>query len=703
MSLLPLTAMCSALLAAASVGRAGALSLEGRWIASEQELTQAPRSLPEGREMPVPSNWYRHGIDRGGVVWFSREVRLPTDGHFRLEFGGVDYEGQVFWDGQKVGGHRGYFAPFSLKLPPGRAGSRHLLAVRVDSPLESPEDFSQFKTLIKGVLSHHDTRPGGAWSPRGQEANTGGIWGAVRLVPVRAAWIGDARVRTLGASARRARLRVEIQLDEVLEPEALLDFVLREPGGTVVARVELGRVGQQRRFEREVWLARPRLWWPRELGEPALHDLEVRVRGQAGEDRLARRVGIRTVRQDAGRRLIVNGVPLFVRGTNYIGSLYLAELDRGMAARDLALMEAAHINAVRVHAHLSSPAFYDEADARGMLVWQDFPLQWGYDDSPAFAQEARRQVGEMLSAFGHHPSIVFWTGHNEAPWSSEWMVYKYGARYNPDQNRELARALAEALSADTTRPHQVNSPPAEHAWAGWYFGSYREFSRPAAHPVLTEFGAQAVPARATLETFLRPEQLWPLEGSNLELWTHHNFQLRELRDLARVPTGGSVDELIENSQRYQARLLQFAAEQLRRQKWQPVTALFQFMFVEHWPSMNWGMLDHLRQPKQGYAALARAYQPVLAVASRPRKDGPLRLSLVNDRQSALPGLSLRVRFGEDDTRTRELRVDVPANGVLELPEELPPPAPTESLRLTLIEASGAALSDNHYAPGYFTP
>lgn len=35
------------------------------------------------------------------------------------------------------------------------------------------------KTLVKGILEHHDTRPGGGWGPAGQEYNTGGIWNDV--------------------------------------------------------------------------------------------------------------------------------------------------------------------------------------------------------------------------------------------------------------------------------------------------------------------------------------------------------------------------------------------------------------------------------------------------------------------------------------------------------------------------------------------
>jgi len=35
------------------------------------------------------------------------------------------------------------------------------------------------------------------------------------------------------------------------------------------------------------------------------------------------------------------------------------------------------------------------------------------------------------------------------------------------------------------------------------------------------------------------------------------------------------------------------------------------MFVECWPSVNWGILDYRRNPKPGYEALRLAYQPVL--------------------------------------------------------------------------------------------
>lgn len=52
-----------------------------------------------------------------------------------------------------------------------------------------------------------------------------------------------------------------------------------------------------------------------------------------------------------------------------------------------------------------------------------------------------------------------------------------------------------------------------------------------------------------------------------------------------------------------------AAESYRRQRYQPVTALFHFMFVETRPSINWGVVDYLRKPKAGYYALQKPISP----------------------------------------------------------------------------------------------
>lgn len=685
--------------------RPDAWSLNATWTTHVGDLPSVPFLAAAGPKMKVPSNWFQQGLEHAGVVWFLREVELPrAGGQWALEFDGVDYQADVYWDGISVGSHRGYFAPFRIELPNTRARRPHVLAVRVYSPKEEADAFSLRKRLIKGVLSHHDTRPGGAWSKRGQDANTGGIWGDVRLVQVYNGTIDQIRVSTRAASDRRAVVEVSARAS-TRRNSATLRYRVLDRKGTAVASGRLGVASTKpRQFMATVALDNPERWWPLGFGEPSTYRLELTLHSKAGTDRRHAQFGIRTIRQDNQGRIRVNDVPIFIRGTNYIPTLYYAGFSEDKFRRDLELMQAAHINAIRVHAHVASKKLYHLTDTMGFLVQQDFPLQWGYEDSPEFVAEAKQQLREMVDHLHCHPSIFWWTAHNEAPWSSDWMVWKY-PDWDSDQNRALDEALGDVLyHEDPSRPSQTNSHPAEHAWMGWYSGSYEEFGKPMHQPFLTEYGAQAVPNLPTLKTILPKDALWPIEGKNLQLWQYHNFQLRELTKIAKVPLGDSVDDLIDNTQSYQAKLTQFAAESMRRQKWQPVAGIFQFMFVEHWPSINWGVLDYLRKPKKGYTALARAYQPLLVVASPKKNREHLHLYVINDTLEHHRGLDLSVQFKDGDRRTSQewkWRIDAPDNRAILLKPTVPYPNAHESIVLRTYDAAGGSLSENRYEPGFF--
>lgn len=81
-----------------------------------------------------------------------------------------------------------------------------------------------------------------------------------------------------------------------------------------------------------------------------------------------------------------------------------------------------------------------------MVIWQDFPLQWGYIDSPEFISNAQFQAKEMVEQFYNHPSILVWSAHNEPPWDASWMKYKY-ADYDKNQNLELDNKVFQTLKS----------------------------------------------------------------------------------------------------------------------------------------------------------------------------------------------------------------------------------------------------------------
>jgi beta-mannosidase len=100
-------------------------------------------------------------------------------------------------------------------------------------------------------------------------------------------------------------------------------------------------------------------------------------------------------------------------------------------------------------------------------------------------------------------------------------------------------------------------------------------------------------------------------------------------------------------------LTKLAAESYRRQRYSPVTGIFQFMFVEDWPSINWGIVDYWRNTKPAYAALAEAYQPVLpsiewgAESYTVGENASFGLWIINDLWRAYPRAEYQVSFFKD--------------------------------------------------------
>ena len=640
----------------------------------------------------VPANWHLanpEGHDISGVGWYRYQFNAPsTAGGKRawLQFNGVDYITDVWLNGQWLGHHEGYFQPFEFEvtnyLVPG--GSNQLL-VRVDSPLEDQSkgpEWSLHKRLIKGIFSHHDTRPGGAWSDRGQEQNTGGIW-----APVVLKFSGPVAVKQVAITPRvdgrtmYASASAQLDLDSAGTQRILLKAELSPYNFTglsvAIEQKEFILSPGRNRISLTIPENNYRLWEVWERGDPNLYRYRVSIYDADGEvstvyDSI---FGFRSVERDAESGIwSLNGRRIFLRGTNYIATQWLSEMTPESYARDLRLMRDANINAVRVHAHVTGSDFYYQADSAGMLVWQDFPLQWGYEDPPEFTVEARRQLRDMVNTLYNHPSVIAWSLHNEPPWDAFWMQWKYKG-YNKEQNRRLDdELLVELQSFDDGRYKHPASTTEEHPWFGWYSGHWSDYGKATKSTLVTEYGAQALPNLDSLKKIFSEQELWPDNDAEWAKWSYHNFQKHETFNNAKISMGTDIRQFIANSQHYQARLIDFAAESYRRQRYAPVGAIFQFMFVEDWPSMNWGVLDYWRNPKMGYFALQRAYQPLLPCIEWQKDEFftgetmEAGLWIVNDLLQDFPETTLHYRLMQEEKllSSHRVRIDIASDSAVQV-------------------------------------
>lgn len=599
----------------------------------------------------------------GGLDWPSPSVGAQGTRRYWLRLNGIFYYSRPYLNGIDLGAHEGYFIPQECDITDILRGDNTLL-VEVDCP-DEPNKLG--KRMITGVFSHWD-----CFDPR---ANPGGIWLPVEIHvsgPVR---LAHARLLTLVCDERTAQLRFDLDLDaaEAMEVAVRLRFVPRTFSGET-------QVIEQRRSVRRgcqelsglIKLRDPQLWWTHDLGEPHLYDvhIELLVNGRVSD---ARRLtfGIRTFElRDWIPHL--NGVRFLAKGNNYPpGDMRIATMNAERCALDLQLARACHMNLLRVHAHVDHPAFYEAANEAGILLWQDFPLQWLYDRR--VLPEARRQVRWMVRLLGAHPCIGIWCMHNEPviieDTSDESLLSRlrtYRTAFGFSWNRDVLDTQLKAIveQEDPTRPAVRSSGEIDIPYvrrgtdAHVYFGWYRNYGTlddaevlrkrfPGNLAFVTEFGAQSFPNLESALKFM-PPRLSDADIRRLE--ERHSFQAKIMSNWIPWREADSLAEMIAMSQDYQIFINRYYIDRLRWHKYRPTGGIVPFLFVDPYPAILWSVVDYWRVPKRSYYALQVAFNPQYAFclyAPRTYAIGEaidLPLYVVNDARRSFRDATLEARL-----------------------------------------------------------
>ena len=597
----------------------------GGWEAVWTSLGEGEgERLPAGRGegwQPVQVPQQLAAREGRSAVWYRTSFSRPDhSGRVLVRFGGAFLAVNAWLNGKFLGSHYGYFAPFGFDLTPSLK-DENLLVVCCESPIEL--DLAR-KRHVMGIFNDGDSRPypDSCFFSLPEEYRWEvpvGLWRPVELE-----YTGPVLVERLALRPRLemgvGRLDVEARLRN-LDGRQMSGEVLFEAGGERGLRLRRDvRLpgGFEQTVEMSLSVPDAERWSPWRLGEAVLHDasLEV-VIGGVRSARVSDEFGFRDVRFETGPgdwTLEVNGQPFFLRGANYTPGYELDRLTAERFREDIALARDANIDALRVHGHVLPEEFYREADRAGMVVLADLPLTGAYcyhagtDDVTFFESAVRQQVPEMVGLLGNRPSVAAWIAHDDPPWIPAHAelgdVHAVRQDYTIDQE---ARALFHSL--DPTRPALAASGEADaHVYAGWRAGAWQDFQDLAA-PLLSEFGAQA-PPDADSAAWSGLAVTWPVADEEPS-WLYGGFQPAPWSERgAGLPSAyGSLAEFVAAGQDYQAALVAYAAQQMRRRKFEPCWGAFAYQLVDPHPGIGYGLLDFDRRPKAGYAALAAAFAP----------------------------------------------------------------------------------------------
>jgi beta-mannosidase len=648
-------------------------SLSGQWqILPVDEFRQ---TYPEEGwlEMEVPSHWQQHPdleSHAGKVVYRKRfDFRRTKGKRYWLRLNGVFYRYAVYLNGVLLGRSEGYFYPQEYEVT-GLLRGNNALLVEVDCPDE--EDKSE-KTMITGVFSH--------WDAMDPDTNPGGIWLPVEIVESGEVWIQQAQVHLEELTEDSARLSIDLVLDAVAlaSVEVRITAAPHNFAGRAQTFHERVQVGARRNeVSIPVELKEPRLWWCHDQGFPHLYrfSLEVRLAGRsAPSDLLELTYGVRTFEM---REWIayLNGQRLFLKGNNYgPGDTRLATMTSDRFRKDLELVKGAHMNMLRVHAHVEHPEFYKLADEMGILVWQDFPLQWRY--AKEVLPEALRQADLMIRRLNNHPSVVIWCMHNEPGLQPhpngrrwKWIARILFSLIFYDWNRDVLDKQLKERVQDLDGSRFVVRSSGEwavpvlrkgtdsHLWYGWYrdqppaakLEGLREKLR-----FVTEFGAQSFPNLDSSLKFMAAE-LSQLDWKQLE--ERHSLQRKIMDRWIDISSYDQLEELIDASQEYQISVDRAYIDQLRFAKYRPTGGVLGFSFHDPNPAVQWSVVDYWREPKRSYYHMQRSFHPqyVFTLLERDRystgEEIPVPIYLVNDSPEAFDEVMISAEVvGEDGRKT----------------------------------------------------
>ncbi len=708
------------------VGTIPTMDLDGIWLAAvaDDDVRRSGIGLDTDdsawEPVEVPGHWRNTPkfASSDGPLMYRHSFRAepPTEGRRRwITLDGVFYQADVWLDGAYLGDPEGYFFPHSFDITTlSRFADDHVLAVEVTC---TPQATTHGRRNITGVFQ----------PPEGVNAahNPGGLWRPVRMYDTGVVRIDRLRVLCRDADDRRAHLRIAARLDTDRESSATIRTTI---DGEVSDERQAVVASGNNELEWNIDITDPALWWPRSLGDQPLVDVEVEVvvDGEVSDGR-RRRTGLRQVQWD-NWQCTVNGERLFLKGANYLPTEALpADATPERVRSDLLAAVDLGLDALRIHGHVADRAVYSTADELGLLLLQDFPLQWNHARS--VRTQAVSQARAAVDSLGHHPSIALWNAHND-PTATDVAVRAPGRRAQlrsvaaqqlPTWNRTvLDRWVKRAFEkADSTRhvtahsgvlPHlpQLDGTDS-HLWFGWRHGEAEDLARfasrvPRMVRFVSEFGSDSPPATASfIDEQLRLHD-WPaLDWDRLA--REYGYQ-REGFERAFPPTDfDSYDEWRATTQYYQAHVLKVQIEALRRLKYRPTGGFCFSRLNDPWPAISSAILDADRTPKVACDAVQAACAPVVVVADplpdplEPGERIDLDVHVVSDLRTPIDfavvdavatwsGGEQRWRFGgpvpaDDVVEVGRIRFDVPrAAGMV---------------RLDLTMTAGDVVTHNHYA------
>lgn len=554
--------------------------------------------------------------------WFVKRFDAPSleDGQRAvLNFEGISYRAEVWFNGKKIAGSDemvGPFRQFSYDVTDVFKES-NCLAVKVSRA--EPGEFN---------IGFVD------WNPRAADESMGifrPVW--IRYcnkVSLSESFVSSSfenddfntaflKVRTTLHNYSSDRIDGELVLN--LEGKKSKVPVSIEAGGEKVVEISPEQAPMLK-------VRKPRLWWCHNLGTPEMYhiDLQLNVDGLCA-DTQGVDFGIRKIdtymTEEGHRGFILNGKKVLVKGAGWTDDIFLRNPDERNGI-ELEYVKSMNLNAVRFENFWgTSQNLYDQCDRKGLLALAGWSCFWewlGYagvpddeygcireeEDMDLIAESLRDQIVWLRN----HPSIIAWyVGSDKLPRPE--LEQRYLDILPEIDDRPVvmsAKGLVSSLSGPTgmkmVGPYDYQGPEYwyDPVAPGGAFGFNTE----------TGIGAQ-MPEIESVRKFIPEDELWPVGDA----YDFHCTVAREamhsldvLKDAVnkRYGTPDNLEDFLLKAHHldYDGTRAMFEAFRVNVPR---STGLIQWMLNSAWPSVYWQLYDWYLVPTASFWSVKKACAP----------------------------------------------------------------------------------------------
>lgn len=387
------------------------MKIEKRML-SEWKLAvgETKECLENSHIVQIPHTWNIEGgtEEYWGIGWYQTELEVPEEwlsGCVRIYFHSVYHDAKIYVNGELAGEHKNSgYTPFTVNISEYIKEGKNIITVEADN---------RFSPDMLPVNRSFD------W------ANDGGIIRPVEL------WVtGKQYIKELTITAKPVIVTKEERQDRGLgifgieavvdQPEKMenlqLEWQLAKgcDGEKEIVKEGMVQVGATNISTENMILDDIEYW---HFDAPTLYTVKVSLK-KDGEllDQKEKVVGFRDFHIQ-GRRFFMNGEPVRVCGTEWMpGSdpMYGMAETKEQLEKMLRCLKGTNCVFTRFHWQQDDWVF-DWCDRHGMMIQEEVPF-WGSEPQKAGEQQLRifkQQIGEMIKAHKHHPSIIAWGVGNE--------------------------------------------------------------------------------------------------------------------------------------------------------------------------------------------------------------------------------------------------------------------------------------------------